>query len=84
MKKALIVGGNSGIGLAICKKLLYEYDHLYIVGKDDICIAALPNSMIQDIEEKTSFYKINFVNERKQDCGGFRQKRACCTCPPHL
>jgi glycerol-3-phosphate cytidylyltransferase len=63
MKKALIVGGNSGIGLAICKKLLYEYDHLYIVGKDDICIAALPNSMIQDIEEKTSFYKINFVNE---------------------
>ena len=63
MKKALIVGGNSGIGLAICKNLLYKYDHLYIVGKDDICLSALPDSMRRDIEEKTSFYKMNFVND---------------------
>jgi NAD(P)-dependent dehydrogenase (short-subunit alcohol dehydrogenase family) len=34
MKSALVVGGNSGIGLAIVQRLLAEnYDRVYIVGK---------------------------------------------------
>lgn len=63
MKKALIVGGNSGIGLSICKNLLHSYDHLYIVGKDSISAYALPDNLRRDFEEKTSFYKVNFIND---------------------
>ena len=62
MKKALIVGGNSGIGLSICKQLLNYYDYLYIVGKDAISCEALPDDTRREFEEKTSFYKLNFIN----------------------
>lgn len=63
MKKALIVGGNSGIGLSICKNLLHIYEHIYIVGKDAVCAHALPDNFRREFEEKTSFYKLNFVND---------------------
>ena len=35
-KNALIVGGNSGIGLSIATTLLDDYDRVYIVGKDGV------------------------------------------------
>lgn len=63
MKKALIVGGNSGIGLSICKNMLSRYDHLYIVGKEEVCVQALPDNFRREFEEKTSFYKVNFAND---------------------
>ena len=63
MKKALVVGGNSGIGLSICKNLLHIYEHIYIVGKDAVCAHALPDNFRREFEEKTSFYKLNFVND---------------------
>jgi len=63
MRKALIVGGNSGIGLSVCKNLLHKYDHINIVGKDAPCTQALPDSVRREFEEKTSFYKVNFIND---------------------
>jgi len=63
MKKALVVGGNSGIGLSICKHLLDKYDHIYIVGKTAICVQALSDNLRREFEDKTSFYELNFVND---------------------
>lgn len=63
MKKALIVGGNSGIGLSISKNLLHTYDHIYIVGKDQVSVQALPESIREEFLKKTTFYKLNFINE---------------------
>ena len=63
MKKALIIGGNSGIGLSMCKNLLCKYSHIYIIGKDDICYAALPDDLRRDFEEKVSLIKMNFIND---------------------
>ena len=63
MKKALVVGGNSGIGLSICKNLLDKYEHIYIVGKTSICAEALPDNLRREFEDKTSFFALNFVND---------------------
>lgn len=63
MRKALVVGGNSGIGLSISQNLLKEYDHVYIIGKDDPLTQALSDENRRDFEQKTSFFKLNFVNE---------------------
>ena len=63
MKKALVVGGNSGIGLAIVIKLLKNYDHIFIVGKDSICLKDIPIEIREEFIQKTSFYKINLIME---------------------
>ncbi|MBE6568568.1 MAG: SDR family NAD(P)-dependent oxidoreductase [Ruminococcaceae bacterium] len=63
MKKALVVGGNSGIGLSICQNLLDSYDYIYIVGKAPVCSSALPDEIRRTFEEKTSFFKLNLINE---------------------
>lgn len=62
MKKALVVGGNSGIGLSVAANLLNEYDHVYIVGKEKPAVQAVTDSARREFEEKTSFFKVNFVN----------------------
>ena len=62
MKKALVVGGNSGIGLSVTTGLLREYDHVYIVGKDEPALYAVCDGLKQEFTEKTTFYKCNFVN----------------------
>lgn len=63
MRKALVVGGNSGIGLSICKNMLDTYDHIYVVGKKEICFSAIPDNLRREMEEKISFYRVNFVND---------------------
>lgn len=63
MKKALVVGGNSGIGLSVVENLLGEYDHIYIVGKDEPAAHAVSGANRPAFEQKTSFIKLNFVNE---------------------
>lgn len=63
MKKALVVGGNSGIGLSIAQNMLHTYDHVYIVGKDAPALDALAAETKPLFAEKTSFVKLNLINE---------------------
>lgn len=59
----LIVGGNSGIGLAIVANMLKKgADKVYIVGKDEPDILALSDSVKREFEKKVIFKKQNFVN----------------------
>lgn len=63
MKKALVVGGNSGIGLALTMQMLKtEYDFVYVVGKDPIKIEDIP-SAYEPFLEKISFIKANLIIE---------------------
>lgn len=63
MKKALVVGGNSGLGLAIVLELLKNnYEYIYIVGKDEPINEDIPINMIDIFKEKTKFIQCNLVN----------------------
>ena len=65
MKRALVVGGNSGIGLAVVLKLLDEkYEHVYIVGKDEPILSDIPMGYTQMYNERVSFFRINLVSEQ--------------------
>lgn len=64
MRKALIVGGNSGIGLAAALRLLdRKYDHVYIVGKEEPKLRDVDERYWTDFSKKVSFEKTNFANE---------------------
>ena len=53
MRKALVVGGNSGIGLALVICLLDRgYSHVYIIGKDAPKSDDIPNDKVKDIATK--------------------------------
>ena len=61
--KTLIVGGNSGIGLALAKEMLsLGTEKLYIIGKDPIDRVAFGSDFEKIFEEKVIFIKQNFVN----------------------
>lgn len=71
--KALVVGGNSGVGLAIVENLLKRgAEKIYIVGKSE-----QPDISMFDAEtkvlfrEKTFFKKINLVNFDERDIDEF-------------
>ena len=69
MKKALVVGGGSGIGLGIVHSLLSQnYDHIYIIGKDCPKEADILPIMASLFFEKTSFIKLDLT---KDDLGIF-------------
>ena len=64
MKKALVVGGNSGVGLAIVLELLKRgYSYVHIVGKDEPNIDDIPNEKRRSFLERTSFQKLNLAFE---------------------
>ena len=68
MKKALVVGGNSGIGLAMVLNLLERgYEFVYIVGKDAPKESDIPAAMAQAFENKTSFQRIDLTQD-SLDC----------------
>lgn len=72
MSKALVVGGNSGIGLALVLNLISKnYDHVYIVGKDEPSTDDIPNDLKPAFNAKTSFKKINLINEEYEVFGKF-------------
>ena len=49
-----MVGGNSGIGLAITLKLIDRgYDHIYVVGKEVPQLRDIPSAYIDIFQEKT-------------------------------
>ena len=64
MKKALVVGGNSGIGLAAVIRLLNEnVGHIYIAGKEEPSICDIPVEMREKFSVKTSFFRIDLNAE---------------------
>ena len=60
-KKALIVGGNSGIGLSVLTSMLDDYDHIYVVGKDCVDFSKIDGTTENKIADKCTFYKVNFI-----------------------
>lgn len=68
MSKALVVGGNSGIGLAMVLNLLERgYEFVYIVGKDAPKGGDIPAAMTQTFGDKTSFQRIDLTQD-SLDC----------------
>lgn len=64
MKKALVVGGSSGIGLAASIKLIDKgYDHIYIVGKDEPRLDDIDAESVEKFTSHTSFRKANLSND---------------------
>ena len=64
MSKALVVGGNSGVGLAITQELLIKgYEHVYIVGKEEYSDNSVTAYPIDDFKKRTSFTRVNLINE---------------------
>lgn len=63
-RKALVVGGNSGIGLSlVCELLKQGFDKVYIVGKDPVNKKDVPEDCIALLDLKASFNRINFIEE---------------------
>lgn len=64
MKKALVVGGNSGIGLAIVHILLRKgYDYVHIVGKDEPRKEDILAGFESDFSEKVHFERVDLTHE---------------------
>lgn len=64
MKRAMVVGGNSGIGLSIVVELLSsDYDTIYIIGKDNVCMDDVPSESQEIFREKTKCYTVDLTNE---------------------
>ena len=60
--KALIVGGNSGVGLALVLNLIKRgFDHVYVVGKDQPKESDLGENLAV-FNQKTTFFKTNLIN----------------------
>ena len=65
MNKALVVGGNSGVGLASVLLLLDKgYEKVYIVGKEKVNIKDIPEKYSKQFETKVQSYVLNLVNEQ--------------------
>ncbi|WP_462410349.1 SDR family NAD(P)-dependent oxidoreductase [Neobacillus sp. Marseille-QA0830] len=61
---ALVVGGGSGIGLAlVCKLLRQGYDKVIIVGKSAPKLSDISDDLKEEFKNKTDFYQFNFVNK---------------------
>lgn len=60
---ALVIGGNSGIGLAIaCQLVKKDYNKVYIFGKGDIDYDVLSDSIAEAFRKKVIYRKIDLVN----------------------
>ncbi len=63
MKKALVVGGGSGIGLAMVLNLLHKgYDNVYIVGKTVPDLNDIDINDREEFEQKIVFEYANLAN----------------------
>ena len=62
MGKALVVGGNSGIGLAVTLRLLDRgYEYVYIVGKEEPSLMDIPSKYREIFVQRTIFRKVNLI-----------------------
>lgn len=65
MKKALIVGGNSGVGLAMALEMLNRgYAHIYIAGKETPCLENIGEADRQRFLSSTTFQRVDLVQEQ--------------------
>lgn len=65
MSKVLIVGGNSGIGLAMALNMLKRgVEHVYIVGKDSVKNKDIPEEMCGIFDKKTSFFRMDLTQDK--------------------
>ncbi len=65
LKKALVVGGNSGVGLAMVAELLRrDCAHVYIVGKDPVRAEDIPQDVQGIFEKRTSFERVDLAQEQ--------------------
>lgn len=65
MKKALVVGGNSGVGLAITLSLLdRDCQFVYIVGKDAPRPEDIPQSKKAVFQNKTAFQRVDLTQDK--------------------
>ena len=63
VRKALVVGGNSGVGLSLtCELIKLGYSLVYVVGKDDINIDDVDDSLVKEFQDRVVSYKVNFIN----------------------
>lgn len=64
MRKALVVGGNSGIGMAVTIKLLNSgWDHVYVIGRHEANASDVPEEYKYQYLDKTSYYAVNLNDE---------------------
>ncbi len=64
MKKALVVGGNSGVGLASVLLLLDRgYEKIYIAGKEQVNLNDIPSKYAEQFKNKVSSFIVNLTNE---------------------
>ena len=64
MSKALVVGGSSGIGLAVVFDLLERgYEFINIVGKEDTRPEDIPEQYARLYRERTAFTQVNLSQE---------------------
>lgn len=62
MGNALVVGGNSGIGLALVQQLLHSAcERIYIVGKEPVDEQCIPASDLDVYRRKVVFRRINLI-----------------------
>jgi len=60
MSKALVVGGSSGIGLAVVIELLNRHtEHIYILDKSVPCLEDIPEEIRDQYQLNTSFTRID-------------------------
>ena len=65
MIKFLVVGGNSGIGLAMALELIKrENAFVYIVGKDAPREQDIPTDLVERFQAKASFYRIDLTQDK--------------------
>ncbi len=65
MHNALVVGGNSGIGLAMVLSMLKQgVEHVYIVGKDSVRNRDIPDEMREIYDKNTSFYRMDLTQDK--------------------
>ena len=61
--KALVVGGNSGIGLSIvCELLEQRYEKIYVVGKEPPVVSDLNQNIEEHFKKRVCFYKTAEIN----------------------
>lgn len=64
MSRAMVVGGNSGIGLAMVLKLLeHGYEFVDVLGKDAPKQEDIPETCKQIFEQNTSFMRIDLTQD---------------------